>query len=44
LKKDLKLYDYLPWDQRPKLRWPNGAKLAFWVAPNIEYYKIDPPK
>jgi len=43
LKKDLKLYDYLPWDQRPKLRWPNGAKLAFWVAPNIEYYEIDPP-
>ncbi len=43
LKKDLNLYDYLPWDLRPKLRWPNGAKLAFWVAPNIEYYEIDPP-
>ena len=43
MKKDLKLYDYLPWDQRPKLRWPNGAKIAFWVAPNIEYYEIDPP-
>ena len=43
MKKDLKLYVYLPWDQRPKLRWPNGAKIAFWVAPNIEYYEIDPP-
>ncbi|MEQ8514974.1 MAG: polysaccharide deacetylase family protein, partial [Chromatocurvus sp.] len=24
-------------------KWPNGARLAFWVAPNIEFYELDPP-
>ena len=43
MKADLGLYNYLPWDQRPKIRWPNNAKVAFWVAPNIEYYEIEPP-
>ena len=43
MKNDLKLYDYLPWNHRPVIRWPNNAKLAFWVAPNIEYYELDPP-
>ena len=42
-KEDLKLFDYWPYDNRPKIEWPNGAKLAFWVAPNIEFYEIDPP-
>jgi peptidoglycan/xylan/chitin deacetylase (PgdA/CDA1 family) len=38
------LYDYLPYDtDRPVIRWPNGARVAFWVAPNIEFYEIDPP-
>ena len=40
---DLGLYEYLPWNARPTIKWPNGAKVAFWVAPNIEYYEIDPP-
>src|ERR1700722_18564379 len=22
---------------RPPLRWPNGARLALWIVPNIEY-------
>ncbi len=22
---------------RPKLNWPNGARLALWVVPNIEH-------
>ena len=36
-------YDYLPaWD-RPKIRWPDGARLAFWVCPNIEYFHFDRP-
>ena len=43
MKSDLQLYNYLPWNRRPKVRWPNDAKIAFWVAPNIEYYEIDPP-
>ena len=37
-------YDYLRYDRRPKIRWPNGARVAFWVAPNIEFYELDPPK
>ncbi|MEP4892377.1 MAG: polysaccharide deacetylase family protein [Aliiglaciecola sp.] len=36
-------YDYWPYDKRPKITWPNGAKVAFWVAPNIEFYELDPP-
>jgi len=43
--RDLGLYDYLPYDERrPKIRWPNGARVAFWVAPNIEFYELNPPK
>lgn len=42
-KSDPGLYDYLPWNDRPKVTWPNGARVAFWVAPNIEYYELDPP-
>jgi peptidoglycan/xylan/chitin deacetylase (PgdA/CDA1 family) len=36
-------YDYAPWAGRPKIVWPDGARMAFWVAPNIEYYEIAPP-
>ena len=42
MREDLGLYNYRPWDQRLPIRWPNGAKLAFWVAPNIEFYELDP--
>jgi allantoinase len=28
---------------RPALRWPNGARIALWVAPNIEYFHLDLP-
>lgn len=41
--RDPGLYDYLPYDGRPQIRWPGGARVAFWVAPNIEFYEIDPP-
>jgi peptidoglycan/xylan/chitin deacetylase (PgdA/CDA1 family) len=44
VKRDPGLYDYLPYNKRPKIRWPNGAHVAFWVAPNIEFYELDPPK
>jgi len=43
MKDDLNLYAYEAWDERPKIQWPNGAKIAFWVAPNIEFYELDPP-
>jgi allantoinase len=36
-------YDYLPYNKRPKLTWPGGARVAFWVAPNIEFYELNPP-
>ncbi len=44
MKRDPEFYDYLRWDTRPKITWPNGAHVAFWVAPNIELYELDQPK
>ncbi|MCZ6728882.1 MAG: polysaccharide deacetylase family protein [SAR324 cluster bacterium] len=43
MKSDPGLYEYWPYVNRPKITWPNGARIAFWVAPNIEYYELDPP-
>ncbi|MXX06212.1 MAG: polysaccharide deacetylase family protein [Gammaproteobacteria bacterium] len=43
MKADLGLYDYWPYRDRPRIVWPGGARLAFWVAPNIEFYELDPP-
>ncbi|NRA28630.1 MAG: polysaccharide deacetylase family protein [Parvularculaceae bacterium] len=40
---DPNLYDYWPYAGRPKIEWPGGKKLAFWIAPNIEYYEYLPP-
>ena len=37
------LYPYLPYPDRPKLHWPGGARIAFWLAPNIEFYELQPP-
>ena len=28
---------------RPPLRWPNNARVAIWVIPNIEFYPFDTP-
>jgi len=42
MKEDPGLYDYWPYENRPKITWPNGARVAFWVAPNIEYYELAP--
>ncbi|MEO7941714.1 MAG: polysaccharide deacetylase family protein, partial [Burkholderiaceae bacterium] len=42
--RDPGLYDYLPYANRPRIRWPNDARVAFWVAPNIEFYELDPPR
>ena len=38
------LYDYLPYKGRPKITWPDGARIAVWIAPNIEFYEYEPPK
>jgi len=37
-------FDYLPYKNRPVIRWPHGARMAFWVAPNVEFYEINPPR
>ena len=37
------LYDYSAYRGRPKIVWPGGKTVAVWVAPNLEYYEIDPP-
>ena len=41
--KDPGLYDYAPYRGRKKIVWPEGKTCAVWVAPNLEYYEIDPP-
>jgi allantoinase len=39
---DPELYGYLPYRNRPKVTWPNGARIAVWIAPNIEFYERNP--
>ena len=36
-------YDYAPYSGRPKIVWPGGARIAVWLAPNIEHYELEPP-
>jgi allantoinase len=31
----------VPYPQRTPLRWPNGARMAIWVVPNIEWFEPD---
>ena len=33
-------YPYVPINDRPVLRWPNGARLAVWIIPNIEFFPL----
>jgi peptidoglycan/xylan/chitin deacetylase (PgdA/CDA1 family) len=35
------LYPYSAIVDRPPLTWPNGARVAVWVVPNIEHYELD---
>ncbi len=34
--------DYSPIIDRPTLKWPGGARVAVWVAPNVEHYEFLP--
>jgi allantoinase len=34
-------YDYSPMIKRAPLKWPNDARIALMVAPNIEFFHID---
>lgn len=36
-------FNYVPVNRRPKITWPGGARVALWVAPNIEYFALDEP-
>ena len=33
-------FPYSPIDERPRIQWPNGARVALWVIPNIEYFSL----
>ena len=35
---------YLPITDRPRIRWPNDARVALWIAPNVEHYEFLPPR
>jgi allantoinase len=36
-------FAYQPIVDRPPIRWPNGAHVAVWVAPNIEHFRFNEP-
>ncbi|MGH7046700.1 MAG: polysaccharide deacetylase family protein [Stellaceae bacterium] len=33
-------FSYVPINERPRLEWPGGARLAVWVIPNIEFFPL----
>jgi peptidoglycan/xylan/chitin deacetylase (PgdA/CDA1 family) len=35
--------NYSPIVDRPAVKWPHGARVALWVAPNLEHYEYQPP-
>jgi len=36
-------FAYSPIVDRPPIRWPGDARVAFWIAPNVEVYEFRPP-
>ena len=34
--------DYLPIIDRPVIKWPNDARVALWISPNVEHYEYFP--
>jgi allantoinase len=36
-------FPYVPINRRPKWKWPNGARVALWVAPNLEFFPLKVP-
>ena len=34
-------FKYIPINRRPKLAWPNGARVALWINPNVEFFGLD---
>jgi len=37
------LFSYSPIVARPRLEWPDGARVAFYIGLNIEHYHVDKP-
>jgi allantoinase len=35
------LFPYSPIVDRPPVKWPNGARIAVWVIPNIEHFHLE---
>ena len=33
-------FPFVPINDRPVLKWPNGARLAVWIIPNIEFFPL----
>jgi len=40
---DNERYAYWPLPDRPRIEWPNNARVAFWIIPNIEHFRFDKP-
>jgi allantoinase len=40
---DNELFPYSPITERPPVRWPGGARVAFYLGLNIEHYQVDKP-
>ena len=36
-------FPYVPINRRPPITWPNSARLALWVIPNIETFPLNEP-
>jgi allantoinase len=36
-------FPYTPINRRPKLKWPDGARIAVWIAPNLEFFPLNEP-
>lgn len=36
-------FPYVPINRRAKWNWPNGARLAVWVIPNLEFFSLKTP-
>jgi allantoinase len=34
-------FPYSPIIRRPPFKWPNGARVAFWIVPNIEIFSLN---
>jgi peptidoglycan/xylan/chitin deacetylase (PgdA/CDA1 family) len=34
-------FPYSPIIRRPRLEWPDGARVALWVVPNIEFFSLE---